>query len=67
MISEAQKRATAKYHKEKMKQSIVTFSPKEKDILDYLDSQDNKAGFIKELIRQSMEREKGTNEQHPHS
>ena len=65
MVSDAQKRASAKYQKEKMVQRSIKFSPNEKDILDYLDSQDNKAGFIKELIRQSMEREQKMNEQYP--
>lgn len=54
--SDAQKRADANYRK-KMKQVVVAFSPNEMDLYEYLEARDNKAGFVKELIRQSMERE----------
>ena len=60
MVTEAQKRASKKYHKEKLVQRVVRFSPNEKDILDHLDAQPNKAGYIKQLIRADME--KGSNE-----
>lgn len=56
MVSEAQKRAAAKYHKEKMVARTVRFSQGEQDILDHLDAQPNKAGYIKELIRKDMEK-----------
>lgn len=52
--SDAQKRARAKYEKEKVKQVMVRFYPSENDILEFLESQDNKAGYIKELIRKDM-------------
>ncbi|MCH4184003.1 MAG: hypothetical protein LKF61_00780 [Eggerthellaceae bacterium] len=55
MISEAKKRANAKYNREKMVQRVVRFSPREHDLLEYLDAQPNKAGFIKSLIRADME------------
>ena len=57
MVTEAQKRASKKYHKEKLVQRVVRFSPTEKDILDHLDAQPNKAGYIKQLIRADMERQ----------
>lgn len=57
MVTEAQKRASKKYHKEKLVQRVVRFSPNEKDILDHLDAQPNKAGYIKQLIRADMERQ----------
>lgn len=57
MVTEAQKRATAKYQKEKMVQRGIKFSPNERDLLDYLDGKENKSGFIKGLIRQAMEKE----------
>lgn len=55
MVSEAQKRASAKYNKEKMVQRVVRFSPRERDLLEYLDSKGNRAGYIKSLIRKDME------------
>lgn len=59
MVTEAQKRASKKYHKEKLVQRVVRFSPNEKDILDHLDAQPNKAGYIKQLIRADMEKQNG--------
>ena len=56
MPSEAQKRATAKYQKEKMKQIAIRFSPNEMDVYDYIKSQQNIAGYIKRLVREDMER-----------
>lgn len=58
MVSESQKRASNKYHKEKMVARTIRFSPNEKDILAHLDAQPNKAGYIKRLIREDMERSK---------
>lgn len=55
--TDAQKRATAKYRKDKMKSVTVAFSPNERDLLAHLDSQSNKAGYIKALIRADMERQ----------
>ena len=55
MPSEAQKRATAKYNREKMVQKVVRFSPNERDLLAYLESKENMAGYIKSLIRADME------------
>ena len=55
MPSEAQKRASAKYRKEKVAQRVVRFSPTDQDLLDWLDAQPNRMGYIKELIRADME------------
>ncbi len=54
VVSEAQKRARAKYSKENMVQRVVRFSPNERDLLEYLDAQPNRMGFIKSLIRTDM-------------
>lgn len=59
MVTEAQKRATKKYHKEKLVQRVVRFSPLEADLLAHLDAQPNKAGYIKALIRADMEKQNG--------
>lgn len=56
MVTEAQKRASKKYHKEKLVQRVVRFSPREADLLAHLDAQPNKAGYIKALIRADMEK-----------
>lgn len=53
--SDAQKRASIKYDKENMVQRVVRFSPHERDLLEQLDSQPNKAGYIKALIKADME------------
>ena len=53
--SDAQKRASAKYNKQKMKQTAVVFSPAEMDLYDHLCAQENKSGYIKSLIRADME------------
>lgn len=53
--SDAQKRASRKYDKENMVQRVVRFSPHERDLLKQLDSQPNKAGYIKSLIKADME------------
>ncbi len=55
-ISDAQKKAKAKYDKEKISQRSVIFSPNEKELLEYLDAQPNKSGFLKQLIKEHMER-----------
>jgi len=56
MPSEAQKRATAKCQKEKMKQLSIRFSPNEMDLFGHIKSQPNVAGYIKRLVREDMER-----------
>jgi len=56
--TEAQKQATANYRK-KMKQIVVAFSPAEQEVYDFLCTQENKAGYIKELIRKEMDANMG--------
>ena len=57
MPSEAQKRATAKYQKEKMKQLSIRFSPNEMELFEHIKSQPNVAGYIKRLVREDMGRD----------
>lgn len=57
-LSDAQKRANAKWDKENTRSKTIKFTKKDFDILDYLESQDNQAGFIKQLIREHMEAHK---------
>ena len=56
MTSDAQKRATAKYQKNSTKQISLRFFPAEMYLYDFVRSQDNTAGYLKNLIREDMER-----------
>ena len=56
MVSDAKKRADAKYRKEKVRQVVVRFGPPDADLLEHLESKENMAGYIKQLIRADMER-----------
>lgn len=58
MTSEAQKRADAKYKKEKTKQALIRFFPKDRQLWDHLQAQPKKAEYIKRLIAEDMKREK---------
>lgn len=53
--SEAQRRANLKYRKEKTKQLAMRFYPDDMDLWEHLESQDNKAAYIKRLIREDLE------------
>ncbi|WP_019238898.1 MULTISPECIES: hypothetical protein [Enorma] len=57
--TEAQKRATVKYLKNNVRRAVVAFYPAEDERWEWLDSQPNKAGYIKRLIREDMERSRG--------
>ena len=52
-LTEARKRAKAKYG-EKVKRITVAFYPTEAEIWEKLQSQDNKQGYIKDLIRKDL-------------
>lgn len=54
--SEAQRRANLKYRKEKTKQLAMRFYPDDMDLWEHLESQDNKAAYIKRLIREDLEK-----------
>lgn len=59
MATEAQKRAREKYNKENYK--VINFKVNkktEKELIDHLEAQENKQGYIKELIRQDIEMQK---------
>lgn len=56
--TEAQKRASAKYQREKTKQVNLKFSPNEMDLYDWLEAQGGtKSGVVKDLIRKAMTEE----------
>lgn len=54
--TEAQKRASMKYMKEKTHPFTMRFSPVDEDLWQHLQSQPNKQGYVKRLIREDMER-----------
>lgn len=54
--SDSAKRADAKYKAEKTKQLVIRFYPADADILEHLQEQDSKQGYIKRLIREDMQR-----------
>lgn len=56
MVSEAQKKASAKYQREKTVRKAVVFYPKDAELLEWLNAQGNAQGYIKRLIREDMER-----------
>lgn len=53
-VSDAQKRATAKYRREHSRVKSVRFYESEYDLLDWLAAQPK--GYLKRLIREDMER-----------
>lgn len=56
MTTAAQKRANAKYDKANTKQIILKLNLKtDADILARLESEENKQGYIKKLIRRDIE------------
>lgn len=56
MKSKAQKKAQAKYSKEKCKQFNLVFYPTDADIVKHLDGMQSKTAYIKELIRKDMQK-----------
>lgn len=52
---EARNRAHSKYRREKCRTVQVTLFPTDRDIIEKLDSVDNKSGYIKGLIRADVE------------
>ena len=54
-LTEAQRRAQEAYRKKAVKQVAVRFYPAESDLWEWISGKENKAGYIKELIRADME------------
>lgn len=55
MTTESQKRASAKYDAAHTRQIMLKLNTKtDADILEHLDTMDNKQGYIKALIRKDM-------------
>ncbi len=58
MVSEAQKRATAKYAKTHAKRIVMTLYPKDHDLYDWMKSKGYSGAWLRDLARREMEREK---------
>lgn len=57
-VSESNYRASQKYQKEKCRKISLLLNKKiDEDILVWLDSQENKVGYLKKLIREDMARQ----------
>ncbi len=54
-LTDAQRRAQESYRKRSVKQVAVRFYPAEEELWSWLGAKDNKAGYIKDLIRADME------------
>lgn len=54
--TEAQKKASAKYQKEKVSKMLLCFYPAESELYEWVKSQGNASGYIKRLVREDMER-----------
>lgn len=52
--SKAQIKSNERYRKRSLKLMQLAFSPHERDIYAFVQSKDNKAGYVKKLIRQAM-------------
>lgn len=55
MATEAQLRANREY-KKKVKKILVEFYPADTDLWEHLQAQENKQGYIKQLIRADKEK-----------
>ena len=53
--TEASKRADAKYKADKTTQLVIRFYPKDSAILEHLQKQESKQGYIKRLIAEDMD------------
>lgn len=57
-VSESNYRASQKYQKEKCRKISLLLNKKiDEDILVWLDSQENKVGYLKKMIREDMARQ----------
>lgn len=54
-MSEAQRRAEAKYQKEKCKSILLRFFPTDMELYEHVKKQPKQAAYLKELIRKDME------------
>ena len=53
-VTDAQKRAKAKYRSNSVKKILVEFYPPDAELYDKVQAQENKQGYIKDLIRKDL-------------
>ena len=57
MVSDAQKRAVAKYDRENTKSYLLKLNRKtDADIIEFLEQQSNKLAYLKNLIRDDLKK-----------
>lgn len=56
--TEAQRRASAKYVRNHVRQKVVAFYPADAELLSFADTRGAFATYVKRLIREDMERER---------
>jgi len=55
--TDAQRRADARYKRERTRQVLVRFYPAEEELWEWLQRQPNKAEYLKRLVREDMGRQ----------
>lgn len=58
-LTDAQKRAQENYRKKSVKQIAVRFYPADAEVWEWLQSRENRQGYIRGLIRADMEGRRG--------
>lgn len=59
MLTDAQRRAQAKYNREHVRNANVRFYPADAELWEWVHSQGNVAGYLKGLARADMEARRG--------
>lgn len=60
---DAKTKASIKYNREKIRRFSINLSPVDADMIRWLESQDNVAGYLRKLIRADMENNGATDQQ----
>ncbi|WP_217951956.1 hypothetical protein [Adlercreutzia caecimuris] len=60
MVSKAKQEAIARYNKQNVRRVTVIFSPLDRDIQEYLETKDSMGGYLKKLLREDYERQRGS-------
>lgn len=55
MQTDAQRRAKARYQKQSLNHVMIAFSPREKTLYEFIQSQKPMSAYLKDLVRKDME------------